>query len=600
MRRTLGRRVVLSGARSIRISTRRLRCVARQRVRTLNRAGQTATATKVFLPKAGRDVLAPVTSAARTNTPANTPAATPAKSLTVNSSAPIAIGPVVAAPAEATPDGSSAGDDSNTPLVFATPATNGAVEATLPPAKAPSVDATSTRSASAAAAVTPQRATRSRRNRTTTTTPVRATSTVVPKSSAPPTSAFVTSTLPNVTASTSTSTSTSVVSTIVVTTVALTSVPSTSPPETTSAPPATTAVAPTTSAPTTSAPTTTLPTTTSTAPAPILPPSAGRVFVISPSGNDANPGTAALPRRTVPAIQNGDTVYFRAGTYTGVSLDWTDVVGVRLLAFPNETPVFDGGYQYGQFIVLRDGVANVTIAGLTITHYDNAYGNGAIDVNGAVSNTVVENNLFDANGSDPTRDHHIYLGSGSSLGRISGFVIRNNTFRNAVGGSIHSFGTTNAVNVIVENNRFVGGRWGVLISDEGQSDWDIRNNTFVGATDSAGAFGYYTRAGRADVVRIRLTHNVIVAAPGAFALRVDAPQVRSGALVDQGNIFWASGGGASVLWGYPSAGQSLHVAGYQAASGQGAQTTEVDPQIVDNGGSDVRPRSGSAVGFGAS
>ena len=326
---------------------------------------------------------------------------------------------------------------------------------------------------------------------------------------------------------------------------------------------------------------------------------AATTYYVATAGNDANPGTEALPRRTMPVPQNADTYYFRGGVYTGVSVDWSDLVGVRLFAYPNETPVFDGQYQLGQFAALRDGVSGLTVSGLTITHYDNIYGNGSIDVYGAVTNLLIENNLFESNGSDPKRDHHIYLGSASSRGRISNVVIRNNTFRNAAAGSIHSFGTDNAVGVLVENNRFSGGTWGIIISDEGQSNWDIRNNTFVGATDSAIALAYYTRAARSDVTSIRVSRNILVAAPGGFALRVDAPQVASRALIDQGNIIWTTGGGATVLWGYPTGGQSLRLAGYRAISGQGASTLEFDPQVTDNGGTDVHARAAAAAGYGA-
>ena len=294
-------------------------------------------------------------------------------------------------------------------------------------------------------------------------------------------------------------------------------------------------------------------------------------------------------------------MYFRSGTYTGISVDWTDLTGIRLLNFPNERPVLDGEYRFGQLAALRDGVSNVTFSGLTITHYDNVYGNGAIDLYGAVSNVTIENNLFDANGTDRALDHHLYFGSGSARGRITNITVRNNTFRNAAAGNIHSFGGSNATGVVVENNRFVGGKWGILISNEGQSDWDIRNNTFVNATDSAVALGYYARAETSPVARIRLSRNIMVASAGAFALRVDQPQVASGALIDLGNIFWTSGGGAPVLWAYPTNGQTLHIAAYRTVSGQGAQSLEFDPQLVDAGGSDLRPAAGSAaVGWGAS
>jgi Right handed beta helix region len=280
-----------------------------------------------------------------------------------------------------------------------------------------------------------------------------------------------------------------------------------------------------------------------------------------------------------------------------MKVDWSNISGVRLLAYPGERPVLDGGYASGHFAVLRDNVSDVIISGLTITHYDDSYGNGAIIGTGNASNVVIENNVFDANGQDAVEDHHIYLGGGSAAGRLSGWTIRNNWFINPAAGAIHSFGTNSAVNVVIEGNRFIGGRWAVLISDEGSSNWDIRNNTIVGSRDSAIAFGYYTRGVRSNVTNIRVARNVISVAPGAFPLRVDSVHVSSGALVDLGNVYWA-GGSAIVMWAYSPNGSSktLDLAGYRAASGQGNQSVEANPGLSS---SLTLPSGSPFAGWGA-
>jgi hypothetical protein len=76
----------------------------------------------------------------------------------------------------------------------------------------------------------------------------------------------------------------------------------------------------------------------------------GRTYYVSPSGNDANPGTEAQPWRTIQkaadTMMAGDTVYIRGGTYSeqvipqhsgGVSGGY-----ITYAAYPGETPIIDG------------------------------------------------------------------------------------------------------------------------------------------------------------------------------------------------------------------------------------------------------------------
>ncbi len=386
--------------------------------------------------------------------------------------------------------------------------------------------------------------------------------------------------------------------------------PGTTAPPTSVPPPATT----TTTTPTTTSPPTTTPTTTTTTTSPpttlppttlppttlpptTLPPTTGKTIVLSPSGSDANPGTLAAPRRTLPKLVGGETVYLRGGTHSDVRMDLTNISNLKFLAYPGERPVVDGGYVSGHFAVLRDNVSNVVFSGLTITRFDDSYGNGAIVGVGNVTNIVIENNLFDANGKDTLLDHAIYLGSGSSLGRLSGWTIRNNTFLNTAAGGIHSFGANAAVNVVVEGNRFIGGRWSILISYEGESNWDIRNNTMVGATDAGIAFGYYARTVPSAVSNIRVFHNIISLGAGKFPIRLDAVHVASGSFIDQGNLYWA-GGSPVIMWGYAPGvdAKLLTLAAFRSLTGQGAASVHFDPGL--NGSLGLPPGS-PVAGWGA-
>ena len=318
--------------------------------------------------------------------------------------------------------------------------------------------------------------------------------------------------------------------------------------------------------------------------------------MLSPSGSDDNPGTVDRPRRTLPKEPGSGTTYlFRGGTYGDISADWTGAVGVTLASFPGEQAILDGGSRYGSFLVLRDGSRGVTVRGLTITRYNDSYGNGSIDAYGDVGPVSILGNTFTSNGSDPVLDHHIYLGPGSAQGRIHDWLIQGNRFLNPAASSIHSFGTNGAVGITVSNNRFVGGNWGIIISEEGQRDWNIVGNTFSGIALTGVELATFATGALATVSNIRLSRNLFVSPAGAFALRVDKSFVTARSLIEDTNLYWA-GGAAPILWSYPGPGHVLHVAEFRAASGMGSGSVEIDPRLDAQ---DIVTNS-AAVGYGAS
>lgn len=124
-------------------------------------------------------------------------------------------------------------------------------------------------------------------------------------------------------------------------------------------------------------------------------------YYVSPTGNDSNAGTViSAPLKTIGAgvskAKANDTVYVLTGTYTEtVSIDQNSIA---LSAYPNNTPVIDGGNSLpkGNWGVMLsvNGNGN-TVTGFEIKNcnttgaYQGGYG---IEVNGA-HNTITHMNV---------------------------------------------------------------------------------------------------------------------------------------------------------------------------------------------------------------
>lgn len=111
----------------------------------------------------------------------------------------------------------------------------------------------------------------------------------------------------------------------------------------------------------------------------------GNSYIVSPLGNDSNPGTLAepfkTPQKAVDIARAGDTVLLRAGTYTeGVIFghSGTKEKPIIFRNFPGEKPVFDFGVTNSSSLTrrieLRSGMGTtkpiswIVIEGLELTH----------------------------------------------------------------------------------------------------------------------------------------------------------------------------------------------------------------------------------------
>jgi len=204
-----------------------------------------------------------------------------------------------------------------------------------------------------------------------------------------------------------------------------------------------------------------------------------KIYYVSTSGNDANPGSEARPFQTVPkaidTAKAGDTIYVRAGTYPAFTVSKS---GLKIMAYPNERPLISGGTG------IRLNGSNVTLSGFEVVGMSGNYTAGIVSYG---DNNVIENNIvhdpigsymagITVSGAANNRvvNNVAYSNSffGIGLYRSSGTVVSGNAaYDNVVAGGdadgIHcslSSGNTFANNVVYGN------------ADDGLDTWDCPSN----------------------------------------------------------------------------------------------------------------------------
>jgi hypothetical protein len=98
---------------------------------------------------------------------------------------------------------------------------------------------------------------------------------------------------------------------------------------------------------------------------------------VAPGGSDGNLGTAAQPWATFEHAADtagpGDTVCFRGGTYptdeAHLPCSGTSSAPVTFIAYPNETPILDGGGSAGGLLILDPGTSYLRISGFTLRNF---------------------------------------------------------------------------------------------------------------------------------------------------------------------------------------------------------------------------------------
>ncbi|MEK7781436.1 MAG: immunoglobulin domain-containing protein [Verrucomicrobiota bacterium] len=208
---------------------------------------------------------------------------------------------------------------------------------------------------------------------------------------------------------------------------------------------------------------------------------AGAYFV-SPSGNDANPGTVASPFLTVlkglNTINTSGTVYLRGGTYaqpTKLSLTRTGITNgaIRVWAYPDETPVVNSSGNSSDGIAISGRYYH--LKGITVT----LAGHNGINISG--HSNLVEHCIVRENGNTGL---HITGGSSGSTFPSYNLILNCDAFLNYDAPDGQDADGFSAKWNLGPGNEFRGCRawWN---SDDG---WDLWMGTSVVVLDQCWAF----------------------------------------------------------------------------------------------------------------
>ena len=251
---------------------------------------------------------------------------------------------------------------------------------------------------------------------------------------------------------------------------------------------------------------------------------ASPAFFVSPSGSNTNPGTQALPWKTlqyaVGKLSAGQTLYAMGGTYAEtvtINASGTASAPIAVTAYPGQSPIIDGSTvavgNYASLLAINGNYVNVSNFEIRNINVDGHGGNaGAYTVEGgygvsmqgagdtaaslnvhnvwaqgiiaAGNNSVIENNTVSyvamsncrlantANCSTASRGWASCVSAGSPYGSgkvTHNAVISGNTVFNCWGEGVSTWlsnGTVIEDNVIYNNwaqNLYVNNAWGALV-----------------------------------------------------------------------------------------------------------------------------------------
>ena len=185
-------------------------------------------------------------------------------------------------------------------------------------------------------------------------------------------------------------------------------------------------------------------------------------YYVSPTGNNANAGTQALPWKTIQHACNnatpGSTVYIMAGTYT--ESIWTNVNGtagnyITFTHFGSDIVTIDGGSTNTQTVLWTlDNTRYIRIDGL---HFANAMGNFSMGINvrnGSDHIEILNNEVYNINFStnpnatvtfNTNTNPIVFYGNHPTI-PISSVVASGNIIRNCRTGASEALTATGDVN----------------------------------------------------------------------------------------------------------------------------------------------------------
>lgn len=212
----------------------------------------------------------------------------------------------------------------------------------------------------------------------------------------------------------------------------------------------------------------------------LTPADVGSIFVAT-TGNDANPGTAASPKRTVSnalaAASPGQYVIIRGGTYTtaeSLQSSGTAAAKKTVRPFQNETVIFDGAGHSAGTIAFQIGADNIRVIDITVRN-SKRMGIGTWESTGLELIGITSHGNWEGG---------IWLGGGT-VGASNGGLIRGcrcfNNMNHNVNGSMSGGGwavgisLNNADNSIIEDC-YTYESWGEGIDILSSQNCIARNN----------------------------------------------------------------------------------------------------------------------------
>lgn len=282
----------------------------------------------------------------------------------------------------------------------------------------------------------------------------------------------------------------------------------------------------------------------------------GGALILSPSGNNANPGTLASPKASltgwVPV--NGTTILLRGGTYPswgeiGWGGPFAAAANITIASYPGELAIVRGDY-FATFY--GSSANNITIRNLRLELTGGTSGiiNGSAGyAGGAPHHITVRCNIFWRAASG----HGVYLGGNGAVGdstaltnnRLHDWTISYNDFvgfsrfsawhtgPSQTQAAIHSYHVNGAYDVTIDHNGFADSDYGILVSAEGQANWSIDHNSFAGNTVGIGLTAYAeacTATGGSPVCRdwqqiasFTVTANVLDVPSTGTGISIEAP-----------------------------------------------------------------------------
>ncbi len=307
-------------------------------------------------------------------------------------------------------------------------------------------------------------------------------------------------------------------------------------------------------------------------------------YYMAPTGSDSAAGTLEKPwksyKRAQTALKPGDTLFARGGLYkkAGEYHDWkvsgTATAPITFRNYPGETPVFDGGMTAANpnggegYFLMFIGHSYVTVQGLKIQHYNDEWGNGAVQFEEGAHHIIVIGNYFFENGYSNELDHHIYI----ERGKPHDITIEGNTFDTSPGGGIHLYHSPNGENIYIYNNYFTNCYYGIVMADLATNLY-IYNNTFYNNRDVNISIDDH---GSVGVKNIQIMNNISYNSNGAPGLKVGS---RDAAQVSEDYNLWYSTDGRPISW----QGDRYSVAEFHAATLHATHSIEADPMFVSSG-----------------